>query len=77
MLIRYLVFLIIVVIAVVAWLCSYRRDEFYFHNDRDSWVKKIFLRARGGFVELKKREDFSFDVAFVIMLVLIGLILLK
>lgn len=77
MLIRYFIFLIIVVIAVVAWLCLYRRDEFYFHNDRDSWVKKIFLRAKGGFMELKKSEDFSYDVALVIMLVLIGLILLK
>lgn len=75
--IKYILFLLIVLIAMVVGLCSYRRDEFRFQNDRTPWIKKIVLRTKGGFNEWKKTEDFWFEATSVVLVIVIGLLLLK
>lgn len=75
--IRYLIFFILLFVAVIWKLCAYRKGGFHFQNDRTSPVKKLFLRAKGGFEEMRRKEDFGFDVALLAIIVLIGLLLLK
>ena len=75
--IRYIGFFALLFIAVMFKLCSYRKGEFSFQNDRSGWLKRVFLRAKGGFEEMKHREDFSFDIVLLVMIILVGLLLLK
>ena len=75
--IRFIVFLLIEFVILIWWLCSYRKGEFKFQNDRTSLVRKIAKRAKAGFVEWKKSEDFWFDVAIIIVTIIFGFLILK
>lgn len=75
--IRFIVFLLIEFVILIWWLCSYRKGEFKFQNDKDTLLKKIALRAKGGYREWRKNEDFWFDVAIIIVTIIFGFLILK